>query len=139
MNQSCATYPGFAPVEMTFYAQSTRAVLVVGLLLFNAGLAAAPGQSGNGFGSVELQVPASGKPGFVRLPPATTGVLFTNRLAVERYLTNQIYLNGSGVAAGDIDGDGRCDVYFCALGGTNALYRNLGGWKFQEIASASGV
>ena len=29
----------------------------------------------------------------------------------------QVRLNGSGVAAGDVDGDGRCDLYLCALGG----------------------
>jgi len=79
------------------------------------------------------------KIGFKQMEASITGVNFANRLPAERYLTNQIFLNGSGVAAGDIDGDGRCDVYFCALGGTNALYRNLGGWKFEEIASAAGV
>ncbi|MFN0066934.1 MAG: FG-GAP-like repeat-containing protein [Limisphaerales bacterium] len=52
---------------------------------------------------------------------------------------NQILLNGSGVAAGDVDGDGWCDLYFCGLDGPNALYRNLGGWRFEEVAAASGV
>ncbi|MGZ8901309.1 MAG: VCBS repeat-containing protein, partial [Limisphaerales bacterium] len=48
-------------------------------------------------------------------------------------------MNGSGVAAGDIDGDGLTDLYFCGLDSANALYRNLGDWKFEEIAAARGV
>src|SRR5439155_1546347 len=97
------------------------------------------GESGSGFRSAELQVPASGKPGFVQLPPATTGIYFTNHLAVERYVTNQIYLNGSGVAAGDVDGDGLVDLYFCGLDNRNFLYRNLGNWKFEDITEQAGV
>ena len=78
-------------------------------------------------------------PGFQRLTPADTGVRFTNSLPIERYTTNQIYLNGSGVAAGDVDGDGRCDLFFAGLGGGSRLYRNLGDWKFLDITSDSGL
>src|SRR6266508_4047546 len=46
---------------------------------------------------------------------------------------------GSGFALGDVDGDGRCDLYFCRLEGPNALYRNRGGWKFEDIAASAGV
>ena len=28
---------------------------------------------------------------------------------------NEIFMYGSGAAAGDIDGDGRCDLYLCRL------------------------
>ncbi len=48
-------------------------------------------------------------------------------------------MNGSGVAAGDVDGDGRCDLYFCNIAGTNALFRNLGNWRFENITAAAGV
>ena len=44
--------------------------------------------------------------GFTRLDPLATGLVFTNVVTESRYLTNQIYLNGSGVACGDVDGDG---------------------------------
>ena len=81
----------------------------------------------------------SGKTGFTSLPARELGITFTNLLASSRSLTNQIYLNGSGVAAGDIDGDGWCDLYFCGLDSPNALYRNLGGWKFQDITAEAGV
>ena len=82
-----------------------------------------------GFRSAELPVPKSGKTGFTLLPSAQTGITFANDLPDERSITNRNLLSGSGVAAGDIDGDGWCDLYFCHLGGTNVLYRNLGDWK----------
>jgi hypothetical protein len=87
-----------------------------------------------------LQTPAltEHKPGFTRLG-FETGVQFTNVLGVGRYTTNQIYLNGSGVAAGDVDGDGFCDFFLPGLDGPNALFRNLGDWHFQNIAVAAGV
>lgn len=95
--------------------------------------------SGSGYRAAPLAVPANGKTGFVVVPPAVTGINFTNFLAEERSLTNQIFLNGSGVAAGDIDGDGLCDLYFCGLDSPNVLYRNLGNWQFEDITAAAGV
>lgn len=91
------------------------------------------------FRSAALTVPAEGKPGFTMLPPGATGIAFTNAIARSRYTTNQIYLNGSGVTAGDMDGDGLCDLFFAGLGGASALYRNLGSWKFENVTKSSGV
>src|SRR2546421_6194499 len=109
------------------------------LLSVNSGLPGDGWQAGSGFSSAPLQVPSAGKPGFLQLPPAATRIFFTNGLGAERYLTNQIYLNGSGVAAGDVDGDGWVDLYFCGLDGPNAFYRNLGNWRFEEITEMAGV
>ena len=78
-----------------------------------------------------------GKPGFTRLAAAQTGLSFTNRVPADRHLTNQIYLNGSGVTAGDMDGDGRPDVFFAGMGGGSALFRNLGGWQFTNVTATS--
>src|SRR5713101_2327109 len=96
-------------------------------------------QTGPGYRWSDLPVPATGKTGFTLLPPQSTGIRFTNYLSPERYLTNSMLLNGSGVAAGDVDGDGLCDLYFCGLDGPNALYRNLGNWKFQDVTAVAGV
>ncbi|HSA03617.1 MAG TPA: hypothetical protein P5055_23060, partial [Candidatus Paceibacterota bacterium] len=71
---------------------------------------AAEWQSTAGAQWTALAVPATGKTGFTELLSSQTGVTLTNALPMERYLTNQILLNGSGVAAGDVDGDGWCDL-----------------------------
>jgi hypothetical protein len=96
-------------------------------------------QDESGHRRAQLSVPAAGKPGFSLLPSSSTGIGFTNVLPLARNLTNQVLLNGSGLAAGDVDGDGLCDLYFAALDRPNALYRNLGDWKFQDIAGEAGV
>ncbi len=86
-----------------------------------------------------LKLGETGQPGFTLLPASATGLAFTNLCAEARSLTNHILLNGSGVAAGDIDGDGRCDLYFCGLDGPNVLYHNRGDWRFEDITDAAGV
>jgi hypothetical protein len=47
------------------------------------------------------------------------------------------YDHGNGVAAADVDGDGKVDLYFTTQLGKNALYKNLGGGAFQEITDAA--
>src|ERR1041384_5838515 len=96
-------------------------------------------QAGAGFRSKALDVPTQGKTGFTLLDSSVTGIDFTSVLAVPRQLRNHVLFNGSGVAAGDVDGDGWCDLYFCGLDGPNVLYRNLGGWKFEDVTEAAGV
>src|SRR5262245_50416766 len=91
--------------------------LTLTLTLPIAGAAAAlewPTQ--HGARSAPLAWPAQGRTGFSNLSPQLTGLAFTNPLPPERHYTNQILLNGSGVAAGDVDGDGLCDVFFAGLG-----------------------
>jgi enediyne biosynthesis protein E4 len=84
---------------------------------------------------IPLTVPAGGKTGFTRLSPEQTGISFTNMLADARAATNRNLLSGSGLAAGDVDGDGLVDLYFCALDNDNILYRNLGGMRFQDATT----
>lgn len=45
---------------------------------------------------------------------------------------------GFGPAVGDVDGDGHDDIYVSCFG-TNALYRALGGGKFDDHTDASGT
>ncbi|HKX61665.1 MAG TPA: VCBS repeat-containing protein [Verrucomicrobiae bacterium] len=94
-------------------------------------------QTTSGGRFAELSVPPNGRTGFTTMPAGATGILFTNVLTVERGLTNQIFMSGSGVALGDMDNDGRVDIYFCGLDCTNRLYRNLGGWKFADVTPAA--
>ncbi|MBI1324255.1 tetratricopeptide repeat protein [bacterium] len=57
---------------------------------------------------------------------------------------------GGGVAVFDYDGDGRVDIFFpqgCPFDeigkpdakGGNRLFRNLGGWKFEDVTEKAGV
>lgn len=89
--------------------------------------------------SIPLPVPAMGKTGFTLVPGSQSGITFTNLVPEQRHLTNQILLNGSGVAAGDVDADGLPDIFLCRLGGPSALYLNLGNWKFKDVAAEAGV
>ena len=81
----------------------------------------------------------SNKVGFSEMSFAQTGLQFSNTLDDQAVLKNQNLMLGSGVAAGDFDGDGWCDLYFAAINGRNALYRNLGGWQFENVTEKAGV
>lgn len=81
---------------------------------------------------------AEGKPGFTRMG-IETGLSFINSLGTNRYATNQNILNGSGVAIGDVNGDGTADVFLAGLDSANALYLNLGEWRFTNVAERAGV
>ena len=119
--------------------------LTPGLLVLTGGLAIAlqgselTWQTHSGYRVASLKVPESGKPGFESLPAASTGIHFQNTLSPAFQSKNHNLLNGSGLALGDVDGDGRCDLYLCRLSGPNALYRNLGNWQFEDIAPSAGV
>ena len=114
-------------------------LLTLGSCLLTASGLGAEWERHEGYRSLPLPAAPAGQAGFTRLPSASTGVTFTNLLSEERSLTNHILLNGSGVAAGDIDGDGWCDLYFCSVDGPNGLYRNLGHWNFENITAQAGL
>jgi hypothetical protein len=43
------------------------------------------------------------------------------------------------VAAGDVTGNGRPDLYFTSNEGPNALYLNEGNFEFREVTKQAGV
>src|SRR6266536_5683459 len=92
-----------------------------------------------GYREAELAVPSTGRTGFTLLRPEATGIVFTNRLAYARAEANQNLMNGCGVAAGDFDGDGLCDLYFAHAEGANGLFRNTGQWRFENATVSAGV
>ena len=120
---------------MKFPALATTS-FVLGLAL---PLAAATWESGQGFRSMASAPAGTGKTGFTLMPNTALGIGYTNYLAYDTSVTNHNYLNGSGVALGDYDGDGRPDIYFCNKSGRTALYRNLGNWKFEDVTEKAGV
>ena len=46
---------------------------------------------------------------------------------------------GGSIATGDIDGDGRLDLYVVQPGGSNALFRNFGGNRFRDVTAKANV
>jgi hypothetical protein len=112
---------------------------VLFILCSSLALTAAEWQSGPGYRSKDLPTSKTGKVGFTMLTEAETGITFSNTVPEQVHLTNHIYLDGSGVAAGDVDGDGLCDLYFCGIYGRNCLYRNLGNYRFEDITDQAGV
>src|SRR5881394_1349295 len=98
-----------------------------------------PWQQGPGYRFAPLTVPGPGHSGFTLLPGSRTGCSFTNHLSRAAVAENQIRLVGSGVALGDVDGDGWCDIYLCRQQGGNVLYRNSGNCSFEDITAQAGV
>jgi enediyne biosynthesis protein E4 len=98
---------------------------------------------------------AGGPPWFEDLGPAT-GIDFRHQSGFKspRYLFPE--MSGGGVVIFDYDGDGKYDVY-CVQSGllaeedrkeaaeqkrpppSSRLYRNLGGWKFEDVTAKAGV
>src|SRR6266498_3819879 len=115
------------------WAGCATAAIVVLFSLCNKTAAALSWSDGPGIRSREVRPGTSGKAGFTRMDPTTTGLGFTNVLQGDAYLTNAVAHNGSGVAIGDVDGDGWQDIYLCSLQGPNRLFRNLGNWHFEEM------
>ncbi|MCK6501528.1 MAG: VCBS repeat-containing protein, partial [Nitrospira sp.] len=83
--------------------------------------------------------PTAAERAFTRLHATDLGIAWTNRCSPARYAKRQNLMNGAGVALGDYDGDGWCDLYFCNREGANGLFRNLGGWRFTNVTEQAGV
>lgn len=115
------------------------AILIISLQLISCQKTELHWQQENGYRWAALNFEHSSGPGFTRMSPEKTGIVKINSLTKEQINANRHLLNGSGVAIGDVDGDGLADVYLCQLDGPNALYKNLGNWQFRDIANEAGV
>lgn len=88
--------------------------------------------------SRELTMPATGTTGFTRINPASAGLQPMGKHEVPADQTiRESHL--SGLATADVDADGRVDVFVCGMDVPNALYRNLGDWKFENVTEAAGL
>ena len=81
---------------------------------------------------------------FTELPPERTGIVAENtfgdpRMWTEFYQELTYGALGNGVAIGDIDGDGRPDVFLVSKTDDCRLFRNLGAWRFEDVTARSGI
>ncbi|MEO5682952.1 MAG: VCBS repeat-containing protein [Chitinophagaceae bacterium] len=79
---------------------------------------------------------------FSLLPSSETGIYFNNRVADTRemnILNYHNFYNGGGVAIGDVNNDGRPDIFFTANQQGNKLYINKGNWKFEDSTAKAGL
>ncbi|HYE33017.1 MAG TPA: VCBS repeat-containing protein [Methylomirabilota bacterium] len=77
--------------------------------------------------------------GFTALPSTATDLLFTNSISDEEGATNRTLYNGSGVATGDVDGDGLADAVFAGIRNQLTLFKNLGGFRFTNVTASAGL
>ena len=87
----------------------------------------------------ELPVASGDRVGFHELYAQSLGIGFVDSVPEDSVLQNRNLALGSGVAVGDVDGDGLVDIFLARVGGPSALYRNLGNWKFKDITRESGL
>ena len=78
---------------------------------------------------------------FERLTADQTGIDFVHKWdppeAHSHILDNAF--SGGGVCIGDYDSDGLPDVFLTSPQGGNRLYRNLGGFRFEDKTAAAGI
>ena len=72
---------------------------------------------------------------------AASGILFRHGIVEDagKFFRGNHYDHGNAVAAADVDGDGRMDLYFTTQLGTNRLYRSVGGGRFEDATERAGV
>jgi len=70
-----------------------------------------------------------------------SGIDFRHHISDDAGITYKAnhYDHGNGMAIADIDLDGLYDIYFVNQIGSNRLYRNLGGGKFEDVTDRAGV
>jgi hypothetical protein len=81
-------------------------------------------------------------PLFTKLPPDHSGITFENTIHESpeiNILSYEYAYNGGGVAAGDFNNDGLCDLYFTGNAVKNRLYLNKGDLRFKDITDHAGV
>jgi hypothetical protein len=91
--------------------------------------------------------PLSGPRGatmFAAVSPEASGVRTENRYADpamwgKLYHEFEIGPIGTGVAIADYDGDGRPDIFVVSKTESCRLFRNLGGWRFEDVTVRAGV
>ncbi len=79
---------------------------------------------------------------FSEMSASETGIQFINQItetADNNIMTYEYLYNGGGVATGDLNNDGRADIYLSGNSVPNKLFINNGNWSFADVTAASGT
>lgn len=79
---------------------------------------------------------------FQLMPSSQTGINFINKVEDTKdfnVFKYRNFYNGGGVAIGDVNNDGKPDIFFTSNQGSNKLYINKGNWKFEDVTEKAGV
>jgi len=79
---------------------------------------------------------------FQLVPSAQTGITFNNTVKDDGEYNDfnfRNFYNGGGVAIGDVNNDGKPDIFFTSNQGECKLYINEGNWKFRDVTAGSGL
>jgi len=122
----------------TFYDFMSRLFLFAAFLL---SLSVALSSCGNDESSKGDQ-PQSQKVAqlFKAVESRSSGLTFTNNVdetAMRNSMFFDYFLNGGGVAVGDINNDGLADIFFTGNDVDNRLYLNKGQLKFEDISDSA--
>lgn len=86
-----------------------------------------------------LDVSRQSRVGFELLDASRTGITHRNDIDDEHGLANRGLLDGAGVALGDVDGDGRPDIFLASQESPAVLYHNDGNFHFTDVTKTSGL
>ena len=87
------------------------------------------------------RAPSGTGPLFEDVSAASTGIDFVPRIPADhelRRLGPTAFVSG-GVAMGDVDGNGRLDLFFGSGPGSNRLYLQAAPFQFEDVGEAAGV
>ena len=79
---------------------------------------------------------------FQSMPSSSTGITFNNKVIDDgefNVFNYRNFYNGGGVAIGDVNNDGKPDIFFTSNQGENKLYINKGNWKFEDVTEKAGL
>ncbi len=93
--------------------------------------------------STEEPLPLSNdEPYFTLVDHTYSGIDFENTLIEtqqDNHLLNEKFVNGAGVAIGDINNDGLPDIFFSGNQVRDRLFLNKGNLKFEDVTDSSGI
>jgi len=79
---------------------------------------------------------------FQLMPSSQTGITFNNKVKDDGEFNDfnfRNFYNGGGVAIGDVNNDGKPDIFFTSNQGDCKLYINRGNWKFEDVTAKAGL